>query len=141
MNLRIFTKWWWENKPFDVPDNPVKLSEGSHEFVMFRDKQFQVEQITLYPHFPVPAHCHPNVDTYESHLVGSGVAWVGENVMPYDCTFDIKKRYHLRRLRIEPGVLHGGMADTMVVAISCQQWLNDVPPTFITDDWVGEEWL
>ena len=138
--LKFFTNWWWKNKPLDIPENPVKRSEGSHEFILFRDGQFQVEQVTLYENYPVPPHCHPNVDTFETHLCGSGIAWIMDKTLPYDCTFDPKKRYHLRQLRIKPGELHGGVADTTVVAFSCQHWLNDIPPTFITDDWVGDEW-
>lgn len=128
-----------------MPDNPVKVCPGSHEFIMFRDGGFQVEQVTLFPNYEVSPHCHPNVDTYESHLCGSGEAWLENDCgicerLVYKYDHDPKNRYHLRRLHIKPGYVHYGMADTVVVALSFQEWINGVEPSFITDDWVGDPW-
>ncbi len=115
------------------------MCAGSHEWVLFREGQYQVEQVTLLPWFQVPPHSHPNVDTYECHLTGSGQAWIGETHLPYALDYD-KHPPRTRRLLIPAGVPHWGMADTVVVALSFQYWYKGVSPTFITDDWVGEKW-
>jgi len=143
LNLRQFTNWWWKaGQPYKIPEDPVKICKNSMEFVLFRVGRFQVEQITLVPGVEVPPHCHPNVDTYETHLCGSGIAFLGNNSYPlnYSYAHDPKNRFHLRRLRIKPGVIHSGKADTMVVALSFQEWMDCVSPTHITDNWVGQEW-
>lgn len=139
-NLRQFTNWWWRNfQPYRVPEDAVKVSKGSHEFVMFREGRFQVEQVTLFPEVPVQKHHHPNINTYECHITGSGSAWLDGRELPF--TYDYNRGSPMsRRLLIKAGEPHWGVAKTVVVALSFQEWLNGVPPTHITDDWVGEPW-
>ena len=139
-SLRHFTNWWWRNgQPYKVPDESVKTCEGSHEWVLFRAGQYQVEQVTLLPNIPVPPHAHPNIDTYETHLTGVGNAWIEDVHLPYSMDYE-SHHPRARRLLIPAGTSHWGMADTVVVALSFQHWHNAISPTFITDDWVGEEW-
>lgn len=138
--LRQFCNWWWrEGRPYAVPEDCVRAHPGSHEFVIYRHGQFQVEQITLFPDYEVVAHCHPNVRTYECHLMGGGVAELeidgtGQwKTLPYEP--DQEHHVMYRRLLIEAGQYHRGVAHVVNVALSFQQWLNEVPPMFITDDW------
>jgi len=136
-NLRQFTNWWWRNdEPLALPDDCLRLGPCSSQFVMFRDGQFQVEQVALYAGAVVPEHWHPNVDTYECHVTGGGEAYVGDVRIP-DLP-DFTKEVKFRRLHIAPGVHHRGRAAVDNVALSFQHWLNGVTPTFITDDWVQE---
>lgn len=150
-SLKDFTDWWWSENPYSSfvsrplapPPDAVKMCEASCEFVIFRRGQYQVEQIILMPGRYVPPHNHPNVDTFEIHLMGSGTA---ELKLRNDSWFrckqdaDLSKLADKRRLHIKPGQMHRGVAATVNVALSFQRWLNGVRPTFITDDWVGEPW-
>lgn len=137
--LRQFTNWWWKaGQPYAVPVDCVCVHPNSHEFVIYRHEQFQVEQITLFPDHDVVAHCHPNVRTYECHVVGGGMAeleidGVEWRRLPYEP--DPKHHVMYRRLLIEAGQYHRGIADVVNVALSFQHWLDNVPPTFITENW------
>lgn len=139
-SLSHFTKWWWrEGQPFQIPDNPHKDIDVDgyipmfRETVLFREGRFQVEQIILFPNVDVPSHRHPNLDTYECHVAGAGEAWIEGVKLPY--TNDYTRHPRLRRFLIRSDQMHWGVAHTMNIVISFQQWFNDVPPTFITDDW------
>ena len=108
--------------------------------MLFRKGRFQVEKIYLDADTPVPPHCHPNIDTYETHLTGSGTAFIEDRQLPYTMDYEKHHAKH-RRLLIKAGEMHWGHAETKVVALSFQEWLNGVSPTFITDDWVGDKWV
>lgn len=137
--LRQFVDWWWRaGTPVEPPDEAFRQHRGSHEFVLLRDGQFQVEQITLYPGHPVPPHTHPDVDTVETHLCGGGVAKVGGHRLPEDV--DHRHDPRVRRLLIPAGMRHEGMATVVNVALSFQRWRPGTVPTFITDNWVGSVW-
>ena len=145
-DLRQFTNWWWRNgQPMRPPEDPVRIAKATHGLVLFRAGQFQVEQITLFPDFEVPVHAHPNVRTYECHIVGTGDAWLWDHAtgyqsngrwrkIPYATKKDRSPR--VKRLLIEAGQAHKGVADTVNVALSFQHWLNGVEPSFIADDWL-----
>jgi quercetin dioxygenase-like cupin family protein len=128
MNLRQFARWWWrEGKPLDVPTDPVRKHEGTAHLVLFRRGCLQVEQVVLYPNIPVPRHRHPDVETMEYILSGTGDAFIAGKRVP-----------EIGRFLIPAGAVHWGMAHTPTVALSVQRWINNVSPTFITDSWIGE---
>lgn len=134
--LTQFTSWWWRSgSPYEVPKNPVKRCAGSVEFVLFRRGMFQVEQVILFPGFPVPAHAHPNLDTYETHLTGTGQAWLNGAKLPEP---NYRRGPRARRLLIKAGEFHSGEATEPVVTLSFQKW--NIEPTFISDNWIGEPW-
>lgn len=138
--LKQFTDWWWRSgQPFRVPGpDYVKATKASHEFLMYREGRFQVQQVVLMPGFPVPKHRHPNVHTIECHIVGGGDAWVDGRHLP----MVVSERHHpkYRRVRIPAGAWHSGEAYVVNVALSFQEWINGREPTFITDDWEGPSW-
>ncbi len=141
INVSQFMKAWWRaGQPYKVPDKNYKEINVDgyipmfREFVLYRAGQFQVEQITLLPDVAVPPHSHPNIDTYECHVAGSGNAWIEDRQLPY--THDYRKHSPIaRRFLIKAGDVHWGIADTVNVVLSFQHWHNLVSPTFITDDW------
>lgn len=142
-DLRQFTRWWWRaGQPYLPPVDNTRRMEGTHEFVLYRHGPFQVEQVTLYPHIEVPPHSHPNVRTYECHVAGGGDAWLhtarGWEKVPYKP--DPSRHVMHRRLLIEAGQRHKGVAHVVNVVLSFQHWLNEVPPDFLTNDWEGEPW-
>ncbi len=138
--LRQFTKWWWlSGQPCQPPEGCVKVCPGSHEFVLFRHGQFQVEQVTLMAGHPVPAHCHPSVRTYDCHLTGVGDADLETDPGIWQALPRSPKHEHhpmFRMLLIEAGQYHRGEAVEDTVALSFQEWLCDVEPSFITDNWL-----
>lgn len=137
--LQAFADWWFAaGRPFRVPPHPVTRHAGSHEFIVFRDGQFQLEQVTLFPQHPVPPHCHPDVDSIECHVTGHGTAEVGGRRLALRPNYRV--RDEIRRLPIPAGVTHSGVAHAVTVALSFQRWRAGVPPTFITDNWRGAPW-
>ena len=137
-NLDAFVDWWWATGQPHPPAVCVTRHAGSHEFIVFRDGQFQVEQVTLFPGYPVPPHCHPDVDSIECHLTGTGSAEVGRFRLPAVPNYRV--RHSVRRLRIPAGVFHSGEAHSVTVALSFQLWREGVAPGFITDNWQGPTW-
>ena len=145
-DLHQFTNWWWRNgQPYCLPEDPIRISRATQSLVILRAGQFQVEQVTLFPDFEVPIHCHPNVRTYECHIVGTGDAWLSVvepymshhtwHKIPYATKKDRSPKY--KRLLIEAGQAHKGTAHTVNIVLSFQHWLNGVAPSFIADDWQG----
>lgn len=144
-SLKEFSEWYFLNNgdgllgaPLNVPDHPVKISPelGLCEFVLFREKQYQAVLITLFAGKEIPPHSHPNVDSIDVHLTGTGESFIGRWYAP---PADMEKGPLGNRLPIPANVPHWGHATTDVAVISLQKWKNDVPPTFITDDWEPRE--
>ena len=144
-DLHQFTNWWWRaGQPMRPPEDPFRMAPATQGLVLFRYAQFQVEQITLLAGWEVPAHCHPNVRTYECHIVGTGHAWLWDHATGYQSHGEWRKIPYatkknrptkFKRLLIEAGQAHKGVADTVNVVLSFQHWLNGVAPSFIADDW------
>jgi quercetin dioxygenase-like cupin family protein len=128
--LRAFARRYMRGEvPQRVPVDAVRMLVNSTEVVLHRDGQFQVELITLRKGCTVPPHVHPNIDTYEIALSGSGTATVGAHTHGGKSIVAIKA-----------GVLHSAaIGSTDTAFLSIQQW-HGVAPTFITDDWEGEAW-
>ena len=137
--LGAFMDWWFvAGRPSRPPSACVTRHAGSHEFIVFREGQFQVEQVTLFPGYPVPPHCHPDVDSIECHLTGDGLAVIGGRGLPLRPNYRV--RDSVRRLPIPAGVVHAGEAHSPAVALSFQKWREGVQPGFITDNWQGPDW-
>lgn len=137
-DLRQFTNWWWRHdQPTRPPGDAYRTSRATQSLILFRAGQFQVEQVTLLPGFVVPVHAHPNVGTYECHIIGTGDAWLMRSgrwdKIPYTTRLDRSPRF--KRLLINRGQLHKGVAHSVNVVLSFQHWADDTPPSFIADDW------
>lgn len=138
--LKAFTKWYL-NQPgltLKVPErNALKMMENSTEFVLYRDGQIQVEFIFIRGGVAVPPHIHPNVDTYEVPWHGDeAFAHVEGRLYPPNEPGDRTPRF----IPLAFGAMHSAWPGNGLALLSIQAWLNGVPPTFITDDWVGESW-
>lgn len=122
--------------PLKIPAGASRMLNGSTEFVLYRDGPIQIELITLLRGSHIPRHCHPNIDTYEI-IIGGGdfaSALVGDRWH--------HKGHKDRIVLIEAGVYHEASVDMNVdtALLSVQYWRNSIPPTFITDDWIGGDW-
>ncbi len=139
-SLKEFSEWYFFNTgddligvPLNVPASPVKVSPlGLCEFVLFREGKFQAEFITLFAGKVIPKHSHPNVDSVDFHITGTGKSFIGRWSAP---PANLKYGPLGNRMPIPAGVPHWGHAMTDVAVVSLQKWKNGVTPTFITDDW------
>jgi hypothetical protein len=125
-----------------VPVDAVRMLENSTEVVLYRDAPYQVELITLRRGSVIPAHSHPNIDTYEVILSAgdSATAVVGRRKHGGP-----RKQARQRTMKIVPipfGVPHSAKPgpDRDIALLSIQYWNNGIEPTFITDDWIGGDW-
>lgn len=128
MSALAFAKWWLKTKPFEPPLSAQLRVGAISGTVLFRRGQYQVEQFVAEPFAEAPSHYHPNIDTIEYIVSGSLVfdQSSGRACQPGD------------RVRVRPGEVHVARAGADGVCfISMQRWLNDVPPTSVTLDWVG----
>jgi len=110
--------------------------------IWYRKAPFQVELFIIPPHYIVPEHTHPNVDSFEVYLGGQiNFSHTGkytthwENQIPdqYGCS---PLRGTVTRVR--PNDPHGGtFGPSGGVFFSVQHWLNGVEPHRVGFDWDG----
>ena len=60
----------------------IHFVENLTSLCIYRDKQFQVELVTVKPNTYIPPHTHPNVDSYEVALRGIEFYSDGKTVLP-----------------------------------------------------------
>lgn len=149
--LSEFATWWSTKAPI-VPVTPIingqSFIEGIHGVVLFREKPFQVQLFIVEPNFIIPEHKHPNVDSYEVFLNGMKFTH-NENladsglILDFESGMipDVRGVSTLRGacIRVQPEELHGGQASPSGGSfISIQEWLNNIEPSSVENDWEGE---
>lgn len=135
-NAKVFAKSILSNNQLPVRINPTLFKHciGKYfESVIYRDGQYQIEIIFLFPGFNVPAHCHPHCDAAELWLGGDGESFIQDKLMPSCFTQDdIRKNLS----RVPAGIEHhGAVGINGLMYLSFQKWL-DIAPSYISDDWV-----
>ncbi len=136
VSLKEWSKWYLGDglnlRLLCVGDNEVRATEHFSELVIYRDPPFQASLVVLFPAHEIPAHFHPNVDSYDLNLTGDGVACVGSRVWT-------KKVQSLPRLDLRipvlAGVVHYGFTPNGAGFLSLQKWHN-IEPSFLSEDWV-----
>jgi len=140
-DLTDFLEWYLkESPPISIPRGtpPVYFVEKVTGVVIYRKYPFQVQLFTVEPSGVIPAHHHPNVDSYEVSLWGvyfyiyEGGEKLGihPNIM----------RQQGHAIRVLPEADHGAKASHAGGCfLSIQKWLNDVPASSVGNDWVGKE--
>lgn len=128
---RRFAVWWLRHRPFMVPTEGVPAVRYYHDFAgvtLYRHGQFQAQMFVVRPRQESPWHSHPNIDSVEYGLAGSG-----------EGTFRSTRNARLGPLiLIAPGEGHVAAAGPAGGAfISFQKWLNGVLPSSVELDWRG----
>jgi len=124
--LTKFLNWWLENRATSFIDGQIVNIDGDvTETLIYRNQQFQVEQLSVAPNTVLTPHGHPNVDSYMVYVSGQLQFDVGGDShtpsIPYD-----------EFIRVPAGCVHGGnTGQNGGVFLSIQHWLNGVKPTFI----------
>lgn len=146
--LTQFKDWWMANRNLRVPfDSPVVVDAAPHVdvsvwgAVLYRAGCWQVQLFILKPNCVVPEHRHPNVDSYEVFLSGDVEFTLDAQIaMPMGLSavpgFDGHHEMLGTHIRVAPGMWHGATSGAKGgLFLSIQQWLNNVPPTNVGDDW------
>lgn len=111
--------------------------------LLYRKDQFQVQQFIVPPDYVIPAHVHPNVDSYEV-FVGGSIRFTHSGVVVLDTDVDRRVDQYgssIHRgavIRVKPNDRHGGyfgMAGG--VFLSVQQWQHGVKPHCVSLDYTG----
>lgn len=139
--LKAFAAWWLEQ------DHPPRLAPvygwqrsgpGSAGTIICRIPPYQVEAIAFRPGHVVPPHKHPNLDSYDFHVAGSGsIRLAGRDLPPRAPLDGTEGPAALLRGRVPVlrGVVHSGKAGPAGASFySLQRW-HVWPMGFITDDW------
>ena len=113
--------------------NEVRATEHFSELVIYREPPFQAVIMTLFPGHQIPSHYHPNVDSYDLNLTGDGVAYVAG--FAWTKKVQDKPRLDLR-IPVLAGTVHYGFTPNGSGFLSLQKWLNNIQPTFLSEDWV-----
>ena len=125
-------------------DDPTHKIDDVTSITWYRNGQYQVQVFAVPPNYIIPAHTHPNVDSYEVIMGGRGAfaihgRWVVED------DYEILKKNQpplngLRGsvLRVRPNAWHGAaVGRTGAVFMSVQHWINGVKPHCVASDYTG----
>tara|TARA_R100000995_G_C3407276_1_gene87716 strand:- start:53 stop:583 length:531 start_codon:yes stop_codon:yes gene_type:complete len=143
--LTDFLEWYIdaEMRIYVPHENFVHFVEGVTGLTIYRSGQFQVQLFTVTPNTVIPSHTHPNVDSYEVSLSGMEFTLNDKIVLPRSYT-NLKapnsnlSMSHYKTIRVLPDCPHGGIAGKNGGSfMSVQQWINDVEPTSVGNDWDG----
>ena len=126
----------------DMPAEGARSNVGAIEgALLFRDGDFQVQLFSVPPHYIVPAHVHPNVDSIEVYVDGP-IKFSHRGAFVFDtierpCDGDAAS-YTWRMLRVLPDDMHGAVVGAAGARfMSIQHWLNGVKPDCVGRDYTG----
>lgn len=128
--LEEFKNWWLTHRPMNTPkDNVVNKNGNLQGVVLYRHNQYQVQLFIVAPNSFIEPHIHPNVDSFEVYMGGE---------IDFVCDDKWYTQSELgNSIRVKPNSYHGGkFGPSGGCFLSVQQWLNDVPPTSVGNDWV-----
>jgi hypothetical protein len=143
--LTSFLEWYLDagNRIYVPHKNSIHFVEGVTGLTIYRHDQFQVQLFTATPNTIIPSHTHPNVDSYEVALSGMEFflndkvvlpRWYA-NVQAPNCNLS---KSHYQVVRVLPDCPHSAIAGKKGGSfMSVQQWINDVKPTSVGNDWDG----
>ena len=145
--LSQFADWYLSKLP-DMPVKPPALAsiavvEGVSGVVLWREDDLQVQMFVCEPNTVIPAHTHPDVDSYEVHLTGGIDFYVdGKLALPHKAATKIKKDGTMKcygwATRVRQNMAHSGKVGEQGAAfLSIQHWLNGVKPSSVGDNWHG----
>ena len=142
-DLKEFKNWFLKNNTIKTPyDNPLMFIDGIAGITLYRNKPFQVQLFICEPNVIIKEHSHPNIDSYELFLWGMEFTHKGKTIINKEMA-SLKKDDVSRclnwTLRIKENELHGGQSsDKGGAFISIQKWLNNIKPSHVSEDWVGD---
>lgn len=144
--LDAFAQWFLDRAPrFGVIPTygAVTYIEDVTAILWFRARQFQVQMFVVPPNYTIPAHTHPNVDSYELYL-GGDIAFTingafAESAAEAQAVGDFGEASQRGSLiRVRPDDPHGGrFGPNGGVFMSLQHWLNGVAPHCVAADYTG----
>ncbi len=136
--LRRWADWYLEDGEtlrVDPPDeDALRVTYRSSEMILYREPPFQAVLVMLFPGHHIPPHHHPNVDSYDISLSGSGNAIVAGRSWTKSSNY---KRGLTMRIPVLAGVVHSGYTESGAAFLSLQKWKNGVAPSFLCEDWQG----
>lgn len=125
--VRKFAAWWLRGKPFDPPPDAIVHPGKFAGVTLYRNGPFQVQLFIAQPFASAPPHTHPNVDSEEVLVQGTGVVLVAGRP-PTRNIFT----------PVAPDDVHTAHAyEKGASFLSIQKWLNGVAPTSVERDWRG----
>jgi len=146
MTLEEFAKWFFNESPrFGMipTEGAVSYIEDITAVLWYRSGPFQVQQFIVPPNYIIPAHTHPNVDSYELYLGGEiEFSQGGEFIISPERARSTgqfgEAIERCKTLRIRPNDLHGAkFGPNGGVFMSVQHWLNGIEPHCVSADYTG----
>ena len=129
-------KWW------DIPKIGAVTNFGTIiSLVLYRKGQFQVELfISGRNNGEFPVHRHPDVDTYEFPLSGDNILYMNGRPIytPEQTAQWLTGNLYATAVHISPNDWHAGIGNTPYAFLSMQHWLNNVQPTSVGLNWIGD---
>ena len=108
---------------------------------LYRKPPFQVELfIGPLDKSSFTEHKHPDVDVIEFALSGEAMLFINSASAHTEADVQqwVKGDVQTLPVRIKPSDWHSGFANTPWAFLSIQHWLNNVQPTSVGLNWIGE---
>jgi hypothetical protein len=141
-----FTTWFLSTMPpiWAVPFGTcVWKVEDVTVVLLYRQPPFQVQLFIVPPHYIIPEHTHPNVDSIEIYVGGDiKFSHSGKWVVPDEAFAGPSEQgtwqKRGKRIRVKPNDQHGGQFGPHGgVFMSSQRWMNGVEPHCVSADYTG----
>ncbi len=145
-DIEEFTSWFLEKMPpiWNVPFGEcVWKIEDVTSVLLYRKPPHQVQLFVVPPHYIIPEHTHPNVDSMEVYIGGDGKFSLHGRWVMSDESLTVPSQYGTwqhrgGRIRVKPNELHGAKYGPLGgVFMSSQYWLNGVEPHCVSADYSG----
>ena len=145
-SLERFVQWFlYESPRFGLipAHDSISYIEGVTSVLWYRQGQFQVQLFVVPPNHVIPAHIHPNVDSFELYLGGEiQFSKEGEYVISAEEALAIgqfgEAAMRGKMIRVRPHEWHGGVfGEAGGVFMSLQHWINGVKPHCVAADYCG----
>ena len=133
-DLEVYLKWSIQNmtiSPLSIAGNNLSFVDGLCAVVLHREGQFQTQLVFVHPDVVIPNHHHPNINSYE-------VAMQGITFIHSGRTIPSKIMRPGMAIYVDHGDWHEAYSKNGGCFLSVQQWLNDITPTSVGYDWVGD---
>lgn len=139
-----WSKEWMRHPRFELPNDCFYEDHNAVLLTLCREGPFQCEIFIAKPNVNIPLHKHPNVESFDYFLNGSGTLTVGDALTNL-FSFETHRSTNLHKARhkiawLSRDTWHGGTThpEFSTVFLTFQRYFN-IEPTHVAYDWIDDK--